>query len=197
MIPKQFNHVRKFYRTNEEYYHTIHHIEKMFDIYFDHEKEFEKEFPNHSKKLLFNGIAYHDSFYIPGYKYNERMSAKIAYYDLFKEMTEYEVSIVERMILSTDINFPLDMLNIKDEERILHDLDWSRFLNYDTIVLDDEKILKEAQFLSGYTSDVVIKNQLKFYKYYKNKKIFLTETFKQYEDIVKDNMDKRINFYSQ
>lgn len=185
--------VKLYYKENENYYHTIHHVENLFKKYEEFQDEFEKEFSltEDDKAILFYAIAYHDSFYIPGYKYNEEISAEIARQDLKTIVNSYSLYKIVNAIKSTSLKFPLDLTTVKFEEIILHDLDWSRFLNYEDIIKDDEKVLNEAVDALKCDEQEVIKNQIKFYEKFRNKKIYHSKTFSKFNKIVKENMNKR------
>ena len=185
--------VKLYYKDNVNYYHTIYHIESLFKKYKEFQKEFVDEFSlnEEDENILFYAIAYHDSFYIPGYKYNEEISAEIARYDLKSIVNSHGLYKIMNAIKSTSLKFPLDLTTIKFEELILHDLDWSRFLNYDEIIQDDEKVLNESIDILKCDKNEIIKKQIDFYNKFRNKKIYYTKTFSIFNKIAKENMNKR------
>lgn len=185
---KYVDKVRKFYRDDENFYHTIHHVIKMFEVFETYEKDFDKEFGKYDKEILFWSIAYHDCFYIPGYEFNEEISADIA----FKEFND---ACIRANILSTKLN-----LNLKNPftnvvfpiVKILHDLDWFCFRDYFALISQEDKVIKEACEIGGYNIGDVIRNRFKFYEAIKDIDIFRTETLKHFNEEAKENIVCRI-----
>ena len=120
------NKAERFYRKNTEYYHTYYHIKRMFQLLEDCEELFDKEFNNqYNKDIVCWAIAYHDSFYMPGFVKNEEISAIIAKIELIP-ITSH-VDEIEQIILNTN---PKNTYFPTVEDKIVHDLDWSSFCSY-------------------------------------------------------------------
>ena len=186
---KYLERVQKFYRDNYEFYHTIHHIEKMFELYEEHRKFLKANMTYNEEELLWS-IAYHDSFYIPGVDYNEEISSNIALHDLNGVNGDFLIFAVKENILSTkvdkkDINFSKISY---DEEKILHDLDWFGFSDYFLLKRNERKIAKEANQLMHFNYNEIEKNQLEFYKTFCHSDIFLTDCFKHLNEEAKENL---------
>lgn len=176
--------VKDYYSDDKNKYHTIHHIKNMFDLYKKYRKEFLSEFPDLNENRLFQSIAWHDSVYVVGNKFNEDESAK----KYLKEEDDISAKVYFA-ILSTkigNIHFETDI------EKVLHDLDWSGFIDYDTMIENEKKIIYEAICDNKFTEEEVKKNQKNFYKSFVNNDIYVTKTFKQFNKIAKQNLQKRI-----
>ena len=176
--------VEKFYSKDEKKYHTIHHVERLFDLYNQYRDEFIKEFPNINENALFEAMAYHDCVYVIGDKFNEELSAQ-AYLKDFP----FAKSHVYNAILSTKVGCS----NFKnDVEKILHDLDWSSFSqDYELFTKDAEGIIYEAVCEGRYPENMVRANQKKFYENYMDKDIYVTNTFSKFNEIARMNLKRR------
>jgi len=186
---KYLKEVERYYSKNYKKYHTIHHIKRLFELYFTHRDEFLAEFPSLNEEALLEAIAWHDSVYLIGVELNETFSAQLYIdYCLKKEMDPYDR--VCEAILSTKIgtkNFP------DDAQKVLHDLDWSSFAGYYHKFVDDsEKILFEATCDGIYSVKEVKENQLKFYELIFNENIYVTKTFSSSNEVAKKNLELRI-----
>ena len=204
------NAVKRHYKSSHEFYHTIHHITNMFELYEKYKSEFDKEIEKEyeeykqysdynkliekQKEILYWSIAYHDSYYMPGFTINEQISAKIADYELHKiigysKYADYSYEVKDT-ILSTDISNTNFDTAIK---RILHDLDWSGFTDYYKFFENHVKIFTEAVCVGEYDLNVVKENQLKFYKSIIDKDIFKTEFCQDWNKLAKENLTKIIS----
>ena len=181
---KYIEKVKKFYSHDSEKYHTIYHVKTLFYIYDCYKYEFLSEFPDLNENELFESMAWHDSVYIIGSKYNEELSA-----ELYKKMNDSFNQKVYFAIISTKIGHKTVNNPI---EKVLHDLDWSGFMNYDTMVENEKKILYEATCNGLYTVDFAKQNQKKFYESFANKDIYITKTFQKFNKIARENLQKRI-----
>lgn len=179
---KYINKVSRFYRQNTKYYHTIYHIKTIFKLYEYYEKDFDKEFGEYNKDILCWAIAYHDSFYMPGFVKNEELSAIIAKTELVSITDQNEV---ERLILNT---IPSNNYFPTIEDKIIHDLDWSGFSQWDDFINNQRRILKEAVEVGGYPEDIVKENQYKFYKSIFDKNLYVTKTFSKFNEKAKHNL---------
>ena len=192
---KYLERVQKFYRDNYEFYHTIHHIEKMFELYEEHRKFLKANMTYNEEELLWS-IAYHDCFYLPGYAFNEEISAEIFY-------REFQNIHVKWAIESTKFDFkrfynsnPFQKLQFPIE-RILHDLDWYCLREYYSLVTQENAVEKEACLLSNYSCDEIRKNRLEFYKAISKHDIFVTNAFKKYNSIAKEDICYRIKDFEK
>lgn len=182
---KYINEVEEYYSKNYKKYHSIHHIQRLFDIYFRFRDKFLEEFPNLNEDDLFEAIAWHDSVYIIGGELNEEFSAQL-YAKHMLDKGSVARGSVYNAILSTKIGTEV---SIGDIEKVLHDLDWSYFSDYYHIFKKfSEQILFEATYDELYTVKTVKENQLKFYKSYLNKDIYVTKTFSEFNEIAKKNI---------
>lgn len=189
MFDKYLNQVRRFYRTSNKYYHTIHHIEDMFVLFDKYEKVWDSEFHKYNKSVLKWAIAYHDCFYMPGFNKNEHIAALITLFDLPDEVCsaiDGICSAIESTVPSnTDFDNPVD--------KILHDLDWSGFSNIKTLRENETKIITEAVEVGGIKYSDAVNNQIKFYEAIKNKDLYVTSAFNQFNEVAKNNINTRLN----
>lgn len=196
VFDQYINYVAKWYRTDEKYYHTIDHVRNMFKLFLMYENQFDEEFKDDDiwynaedgKRNLFWSIAYHDAFYMPGFCMNEKFSAEIADEQLWKVCGIDRVAI-KNIIISTVPGWKQIDNSLK---KIIHDLDWSGFLDYNVMLSNEKKILTEAVEVGRYNKNVVVANQIKFYKEFANVDTYLTKTFAKFNDCVKINLNRRI-----
>ena len=176
--------VKNYYSTDGYKYHTINHVKDLFKLYYQFRDRFLKEFPELNEEDLFESIAWHDSVYIVGNPENEELSAY-----LYSLKVKDKKSIIYDAILSTKIG------NTKFKnpvEKVLHDLDWSGFSDFNLLQKNEEKIFFEAISNSKFKAEVVKDNQYKFYKSLVDKDIYVTETFKEANEIARKNLQLRI-----
>lgn len=192
MMNEFIKEVKKYYSANDMKYHTIYHVIYMFELYKYFENEFIKEFPDLKEKEseLFTAIAWHDSVYIPGCELNEEFSAELYAKNCDNKRKPWNKNVFHA-ILSTKIGTKIFMGTV---EKILHDLDWSGFTNYNMMKENEEKILYEAIDDFRYKKEEVINNQLNFYKSIADKDLYVTDTFKSFNfnEKAKENLKKRI-----
>ena len=189
MFDKYLNQVRRFYRTSNKYYHTIHHIEDMFILFDKYEKVWDSEFPKYNKNVLKWAIAYHDCFYMPGFSQNEHISALIALYDCPLESFATRTNICTAI----ETTVPTNTLFNVPAHKILHDLDWSGFSDMETMRKNEEKIITEAVEIGGIKFNDAVENQIKFYKAIRNKYLYVTEAFKSFNKLANNNINTRLN----
>ena len=75
---------------------------------------------------------------------------------------------------------------------ILHDLDWSGFLSYNQMLVNEKKILTEAVEIGEIDEKKAFDNQIKFYKSLIGKDVFLTDVFKKHNNTVQNNLINRL-----
>lgn len=138
-----FNRAKRFYNNNNSY-HNIDHIIDLLEQ-LDRIKLTRMEY-----NILCSAICYHDCIYIPGAEENEADSADVMI-DNICPCKETEMSA--EIISSTSIfsKFRIQS-NIGDKKYcamlqklsdIMHDLDYSYFLDYEKLYISDEKIRNE------------------------------------------------------
>ena len=181
------NLVKRFYSNDIKKYHTIFHVKNLFDLYLENRKNFQEEFPTLNEKDLYEAIAWHDSVYIPGCPLNEEFSAQLFYHimNLNEHSSVYDI-IISTKIGTKKFNNP--------EEKVMHDLDWSGFSDYNQMLENEKKIFYESTCDEKYTENEVYQNQLKFYKSIVDNNIYVTNTFKNLHcnEAAKRNLEKRI-----
>lgn len=132
--------------TDENFYHTIHHVDNMLKMYEERQKEFNLEDDTNLKLAIY----YHDIVYVPGALNNEEESAKY---------TSNED--VKRLILSTKVDFNYKFA--KKDEQVLHTLDWVGFADFNMMYSNHQKIFMEALH-QRFIPLTIHENQIKFYK---------------------------------
>ena len=198
----------KFYSTNKKHYYTIHHIENLLKLWETYKDEFMKEFPELDEETLITAIKWHDSHYVPGDELNEVKSVENyinAVGDYVNEMMESkDVDATIFTLFNPLVGFIIESTKIgydftdesPDECKVMHDLDWSGFNDYETFKNNCEKIYQEvidhnSSSLEDETfGQKVRKNQIEFYRKFAEKPLYLTKTFSKFNDIAKENMLK-------
>jgi hypothetical protein len=205
---------KNFYSINKDHYHTIHHIENLLKLWETYKDEFMKEFPELDEETLITAIKWHDSHYVPGDELNEVKSIENyinASADHIIEMIESKDGdpadptifmafnpFVCMVIGSTKIGYNFTDES-PDECKVMHDLDWSGFNDYETFKNNCEKIYQEVIDHNSFSKEdeafgqKVRKNQIEFYRKFAEKPLYLTKTFSKFNDIAKENMLKLAN----
>lgn len=212
---KYIDRAAKYYRKDNRYYHTIYHVLNMFEYFDAFEKEWDKEFTHletdwlyndNRKEELFWSIAFHDAYYMPGFVKNEAFSADIADVELFNEFFNGNLDIqgIKNNIISTiptNTNFDRIIYFENGQHKlvhdpmkmILHDLDWSGFSSIETLRKNETKIITEAVEVGGIKYDDAVNNQIKFYEAIKNKDLYVTSAFNQFNKVAKKNIKTRLD----
>ena len=190
---------KEYYSTNEKHYHTIFHIENLLNLWNEYKDEFKKEYTDLNEEALITAIKWHDSYYIPGDTNNE-LNSILNYMNASSKGIGYEngynISIgsdplVCLIIESTIIGY--DKFDLSPELKVMHDLDWSGFNNYETFKNNCEKICLEAIEVGKLEEIDVRRNQIQFYRKFAEKPLYLTKTFEKFNNVAKDNMLKLAN----
>ena len=167
-----------------ESYHNIFHIGRMLDIYIKHRDEIFNKYKNFNEEIFVDALLWHDAGYVPGKKDNEKSACK-----LYKiNNPKYDVKVCE-LIMST---IPFSSMD-KPEEKILHDLDWFAFSDYEQLC-EDEKLIEIEYNVSH---DLFVKGRKDFYIYCLQNfgdGIFKSEIFYYLNVNAKENIQKRINY---
>ncbi len=170
------------YSKSKKYYHTIYHIYDIIENFAKNKNKFLDEFPNLNLEILTDAIIFHDIIYIPGNNDNEEKSVEL--YNRYNNFNKQ----VSQVIISTKIG----VTEFKTpEEKVMHDLDWFGFSEAQMMVENENKIFLEA-FNAGFNKNVIIENQLKFYKSIENINIYQTKTFSKYNSFAIKNIKNRI-----
>lgn len=177
------NILEKYYSSNEEWYHTRQHIEELLFMWDFYKKFFVNEFKDIDEKALVETIYYHDSVYIPGSKTNEEDSVNV-----YLQEGGIDKKVID-CILSTKVG---NVCFQNEVEKIMHDLDWSGFRDYVTMLRNEKNILREAVEKGGYKENEALNCQIEFYKSIYEKEIYVTETFKKFNKLVKTNIKRRL-----
>lgn len=172
-------------RYNEEgrYYHTLKHINHMFNGL----NKIKKEEVSSELKMA---IWLHDLIYNTNSKGNEEMSSLIGI-NMINIVgirnTDFSDNVRD-IILSTKIGATLDT----PEKKLMHDLDYLVFVdNYEKFHVSCQNIRKEY---SNMDPTEYKKGRLSFLDSLTEKDIFVTEYFRELESIAKSNIEKEINF---
>jgi predicted metal-dependent HD superfamily phosphohydrolase len=175
-----------FYSKNTKYYHTIHHVNNLLKLWMKYRNDFLIEYPDLNEDALIEAIKWHDSYYVPGENDNENLSIKL-YIDNVKMVNPLVCLIIE----STKVGY--NDHDLTDELKVMHDLDWSGFNDYEVFKVNCEKIYTEAIEVGKFDPFNVRRNQIDFYRKFAEKPLYLTKTFSKFNVSAKENMLKLAN----
>ena len=183
-MEKYLNKVNDFYSHDKNMYHTIYHVIDLYFLLDCYKEEFINEFPDLDIESLKEAIAWHDSFYIPGFSENEEKSVEL----YLKNGGRNQVVI--DAILSTKSTNKIFKGGV---QKVLHDIDWNGFRSYPTMLMNEEKILFESTYNGRYPVSLVKENQIKFYRSIDIENgIYVTNAFKIFNKEVKQNIECRL-----
>jgi hypothetical protein len=168
-------------------------------LWEEYREEFLKEYPNLNEDALIEAIKWHDSYYVPGDELNEQKSAInfLNFADNSKRSSN-EIQLIDLIMSSTRIGYNFDFIAIP-ELKVMHDLDWSGFNDYEIFKNNCEKIYQEVidhnPFLKEDESfgQKVRRNQIEFYRKYAETPLYFTKTFSKFNDVARENMLKLAN----
>jgi len=186
-IGRAYRDVLLFYPQERKYYHSVWHIMNMFENFSSRKSQFNLSIKD--ELALFFAILFHDVVYKVGSTENEDNSIEFAKeYFAINPIKGIDVDAVYNLIDVTKVSHK----NFDNElEKIIHDLDWIGFINYDIMVHNEELIHNEAT-RDGITDDEFFEGQRKFYSYALSFDIYKTDAFKIYNAQAKENIRRRI-----
>lgn len=177
--------VKEFYTLKENvHYHTINHIREMLNNMINYESEIDKYYPSINKNLLIDIILWHDAGYVPGDKENEYEAAAL----YMKNNKNYNLTVVDAIISTIPFSKQYD----SDYNKLIHDLDWFGFSDYNLMVKNDILIRNEYPEIDDKTFWT---NKVKFLNYmlgvYGNS-LYMSDVFKHLNENAYNNIQKRI-----
>ena len=176
-----FNRAKRYY-NNSNSYHNIDHINDLI------EQLNSIELNQEEYNILCSAICYHDSIYIPNKNDNELKSMKILKENI---INNYDTEMASEIIRSTSsFNFNAENFVIKKLSDIMHDLDYSYFIDFEKLVETDEKIKNE--YLKFITEEQFNKGRTEFLYNLINKDIYRS-VYKKYNNISRENIVKLLN----
>lgn len=179
-----FDVIDKFYSHDKKLYHSIYHIKKMLKDYDKYRNEIMKYYPDIKENIMLDIIIWHDAGYVPGDKNNEVLASA-----LYSNNTDRLNPIVINGILST---IPFIKRYEDDYQKIIHDLDWLSFSDYNRLIEEEPLIRNEYPqydddtFKQGRKS--FLENMLKIY----DKNLYISKVFEKYNEIAFENIKKHI-----
>lgn len=160
------------YPQEKEYYHSVWHIIDMCRKLDDYAQRVRVSADDWT--TLFLAILFHDVVYKVGASDNEDQSIVVAQRHLsVQPIKGVDVGEVCSLIEATKVSHSEFRT---DSEKIIHDLDWSGFLNYATMGYNEGLIRNEAA-RDGFSDVEFYQGQLKFYQRASEMDIYKTEVF--------------------
>jgi predicted metal-dependent HD superfamily phosphohydrolase len=178
---------------DDEYYHSQEHIFQMLKFAEIISDETKKICPALSESIqspeFIYAIVCHDVIYKTGANDNEEKSAEFAC-EYMKDIFDFDDDYVKMLILSTKEGADLNCI----EKKIMHDLDYSRFVSLEDSLIALYKLEREA-LRDGFTKQQFFVGSLNFYnELLKREKIFETVFFEDYNDEAKNNIKEVIKY---
>lgn len=177
----------------EKYYHSSKHITDMLSAAKFISEKIGSEVPELKKIVdcpeFVYSIVCHDVIYKTGANDNEEKSAEFAC-EFAEEFWQFDKEYVTELILSTKEGAELDTI----EKKILHDLDYMRFMNASSCKIALHG-LQEEVLRDGFTKMQFFVGSLNFYNdLLKKEKIFVSPLFEVYNDRAKENIKETIKY---
>lgn len=192
--------------TDKTKYHTVQHVETMLQVLDaeyknpDNRKFFQDELTVKDLAKVLVAICWHDIVYIPGDQYNEQKSAS-EWEQYAKNAGDISVNFVcdvSDMINSTKIGYDLNQIKEHPSWALLHDLDYISFASYAVMVLNQELLRNEFNFLDASKYN---EGRLKFLKMLMNTTtsfgLFLTRVFSKYNELATENILREYQHYKR
>lgn len=183
--------VEQYYApASEQTYHNIKHIEDSLDTLLLHKEALQNEFPDIEWDMMLQAVLFHDACYQPG-----DSAAEVEACAVYKRAVRHPDARIMRVIMSTSITMNLE--KVRPEEKIMHDLDYFGFSDFDTLKDNEYKLINEYSGSLGIPEDDVLTSRIEFYKdtlkeAYKNGGFYLTNTFAKYNDKAIANIERRL-----
>ena len=174
--------------SNNLAYHNLNHIREMLTQVSCSSYTIGVYYPDIDWEVLVQSILWHDAKYLPGNKLNE-YNAVCEYMNFYRENAKVEVI---EAIIST-IPFYNKGFSTS-EQKILHDLDWFGFMEYNKMIENEENIIKEASEYLNLPVSLVKSKQLDFYKKIIAQKqpLYVTTVWGEYNEKALNNVKRRI-----
>lgn len=172
---------RELYSKNKQMFNTIYRVDELKFVFEIYCKYFFDQFPELKQEEVLKSVEYYNACYIPFFERNEESVKKYMNDNLF-----FNKNIVDVILSIGNENKRLETSLYK----VLHDLDLSWLKDYDSLINQQQKILKECLIFG-------IENpQEKMIEFYKkmlgSKDIYLTKTFNCFNEIAKENIMMRL-----
>ena len=107
-----------------------------------------------------------------------------------KDIFDFDEDYIKTLILSTKEGADLNCI----EKKIIHDLDYSRFVSLEDSLIALYKLEREA-LRDGFTKEQFFVGSLNFYnELLKKEKIFETVFFEDYNEVAKNNIKEVIKY---
>lgn len=183
--------VEQYYApASEQTYHNIKHIEDTLDTLLLHKEAIQAEFQDIEWDLMLQSVLFHDACYQPG-----DSAAEIEACAVYKRAVRNPDVRIMRIIMTTSSVMRLEKL--RAEEKIMHDLDYFYFSNFESLKDAEYKIINEYSVNLGIPDNDVLSSRIEFYKdtlkeAYKNGGLYLTNTFAKYNDKAIANIERRL-----
>jgi predicted metal-dependent HD superfamily phosphohydrolase len=180
-----FETINKFYSHDKNIYHSIYHIKKMLKDYDKNRNDIFYHYPDLNDDIMIDIILWHDAGYLPGDKNNEVLASA-----LYSNNTDRLNPIVINGILST---IPFIKKYDDNYQKIIHDLDWLSFSDYNRLIKEEPLIRNEYPNIDNKLFNQGRKQFLeKMVEIYGNK-LYVSKVFEKYNEIALSNIKKRIN----
>lgn len=183
-------------------YHNDTHVVNMYiDLHSaynkpENKKYFEQEISEDIRDLTL-AICWHDVVSMPGYQYNEVVSAnKWQQYAKTQNIPHYIATNVYDMIVSTKVGTSREYLACRPEFALLHDLDYMLFSDYSIMVANREKLRKEFEFLDFAT---YCEGKVRFLSWLLGEAeqgLFLTPIFQHLNEVTLENVKREYRYYN-
>lgn len=186
------NRVSDIYSSDKRNFHTMKHIEEMFQEFEIQWVVFIEKYPKYSIPEFYKAVAlaifYHDVIYFKGNEFNEIISANV-----FKEHFEGLAGFYKDLIFDCILNAKKETHFNNHIEKFIHDLDWIAFSNFEKMKANTDFIVTEY-ISTGLTKKESIEKMISYYGDFIDKDIFFSEWNKEKNKKVHENLKKYIDY---
>jgi len=163
---------KPFYNSQSRFFHNWNHIEDGLNYQYLFTNE------------QYAAWLFHDIVYLPGFSYNEKVSADYLAEYLRKTPSNIDIEVAVQIIMDTKEH----VSTIKESSLVL-DIDMLCFsFDYEVFALSRELVTQE--YVGFFSKEEVLKGVYHFIDNMRGREIYKTENFLQYNEKAQKNIER-------